>query len=939
MKNKIITKGSIWRKWDLQIHAPESKHADQYKSKDGSDVWDQFIDYLKNSDVSVFGITDYYSIDCYEKLLKKTQENEGLKDKVFFPNIEFRLDISTNKEDEEIHIHLIFDNNCKPEDIKKFLSKLETTTKKKSGAFYCCTPEDLNELGYSRASVTLNKLENTLQDVFGNEKPYLIAGPYRGYGGFIYGNPKEKGVSERKKSLSDEVDKFCNLVFSTEKDKEWFSKSDRYENKNIKSIVKPVIATSDCHSLKDCEDRLGKKDKMTWIKADKTFEGLRQILFEPEDRVNFEYGKPETKKPYFIIDKVCFIDNSGDGNFMSEPIEINPNLTTIIGGKSTGKSLLLYYIAKTIDSQEVNLRFLNHSLPVRYDFDNVSDFNFEVLWADGESTHLKKIDDKDNQGKRKIIYIPQNYLNKLSEKDIKSKETLNKFIKDILLQDKDIKDKYEKNISIIKNLLKKISSNVINLFQIKGEMIEISENIKQLGEEKGIIKYLKELQSKANEIKNQSGLDEKDIKQYELLLKKGKGLATDISVLEEDKKTISLFKDNISLSIENFEKLYNEQILRIGDEEIKNKFKNNFGSLKDIRNRLLTPINQIIVSIDSKILSKKKEIAQTRKDFLPLMSKVKLQDELKKKHDEIQKEQEKLNKIAIEKKKMEEKSKSYDEEKTALIEAYSKIFNTYEHIKNEFKKNENKLKDISLDVFVNFDNQTFNNEVINNCLNKTDIKRVMDNVKWQDEYAYRYEQDNHLSFISRIFNFVILNKIKTIKDKSAKDAVIKIFENYFYLDFRISYKGDSLDKMSPGKKGLVLLRLLIDLSDKEWPILLDQPEDDLDNRSVYQDLVSFIKNKKKTRQIIIVTHNPNLTVGADSEEVIVANQEGQEKGRENSKYKFEYVSGALEHSFEPSENKQKAILLQKGIRQHVYEVLEGGKEAFQKREQKYNFKL
>ena len=56
--------------------------------------------------------------------------------------------------------------------------------------------------------------------------------------------------------------------------------------------------------------------------------------------------------------------------------------------------------------------------------------------------------------------------------------------------------------------------------------------------------------------------------------------------------------------------------------------------------------------------------------------------------------------------------------------------------------------------------------------------------------------------------------------------LLKKLENYFCLDFKISYKGDSLDKMSPGKKGLVLLRLLINLSNEEWPILLDQPEDD-----------------------------------------------------------------------------------------------------------------
>jgi hypothetical protein len=101
--------------------------------------------------------------------------------------------------------------------------------------------------------------------------------------------------------------------------------------------------------------------------------------------------------------------------------------------------------------------------------------------------------------------------------------------------------------------------------------------------------------------------------------------------------------------------------------------------------------------------------------------------------------------------------------------------------------------------------------------------------------------------------------------------------------------------------------------------------------------VSFVKKKKKQRQIIIVTHNPNLAVGADAEEVIVANQDGQEIGRENKKYKFEYVSGSLENTFELLEKQEKSILYRKGIRQHVCEVLEGGKEAFQKRERKYNF--
>lgn len=80
--------------------------------------------------------------------------------------------------------------------------------------------------------------------------------------------------------------------------------------------------------------------------------------------------------------------------------------------------------------------------------------------------------------------------------------------------------------------------------------------------------------------------------------------------------------------------------------------------------------------------------------------------------------------------------------------------------------------------------------------------------------------------------------------------------------------------MSPGKKALVLLKLLINLAESKCPILIDQPEDDLDNRSVFVELVDFIRNKKISRQIILVTHNANIVVGCDAEEVIVANQAG-----------------------------------------------------------------
>ncbi|MCD8541771.1 MAG: ATP-binding protein [Bacteroides graminisolvens] len=155
------------------------------------------------------------------------------------------------------------------------------------------------------------------------------------------------------------------------------------------------------------------------------------------------------------------------------------------------------------------------------------------------------------------------------------------------------------------------------------------------------------------------------------------------------------------------------------------------------------------------------------------------------------------------------------------------------------------------------------------------------------------------------------------------------------MTFDLIYEGDSFISMSPGKQAFVILKLLLEFSDKTCPILIDQPEDSLDNRAIYKDLVKYLRKKKTERQIIIVTHNPNVVVGADSELVIVANQNGKDTPNNNN-MKFQYASGSLEDTF-TQDDENLHILDKQGIREHVCEILEGGKEAFEKREQKYGF--
>ncbi|MDQ6987016.1 MAG: hypothetical protein Q9M25_04345, partial [Mariprofundaceae bacterium] len=110
-------------------------------------------------------------------------------------------------------------------------------------------------------------------------------------------------------------------------------------------------------------------------------------------------------------------------------------------------------------------------------------------------------------------------------------------------------------------------------------------------------------------------------------------------------------------------------------------------------------------------------------------------------------------------------------------------------------------------------------------------------------------------------------------------------------------------------------------------------EDSLDNRAIYNKLVAYLKQKKKNRQIILVTHNANIVVNADAEEVIVANQHGEDSKNQGD-IKFQYITGSLENT-KSKDAKTDIVLQSQGIREHACEILEGGTEAFKKRENKY----
>jgi hypothetical protein len=159
-----------------------------------------------------------------------------------------------------------------------------------------------------------------------------------------------------------------------------------------------------------------------------------------------------------------------------------------------------------------------------------------------------------------------------------------------------------------------------------------------------------------------------------------------------------------------------------------------------------------------------------------------------------------------------------------------------------------------------------------------------------------------------------------IKDQLAKGndetSLLEFLFSLGYLrpDYALRWSGKDTDQLSPGERGTMLLvfYLLIDRSD--IPLVVDQPEENLDNQTVYDILVPSIKEAKSRRQMILVTHNPNLAVVCDAEQIIWASLD------KNAANKVTYATGAIENPM---------------VNLKTVDILEGTQPAFDNREAKY----
>ncbi|PKN68577.1 MAG: hypothetical protein CVU54_14015 [Deltaproteobacteria bacterium HGW-Deltaproteobacteria-12] len=154
---------------------------------------------------------------------------------------------------------------------------------------------------------------------------------------------------------------------------------------------------------------------------------------------------------------------------------------------------------------------------------------------------------------------------------------------------------------------------------------------------------------------------------------------------------------------------------------------------------------------------------------------------------------------------------------------------------------------------------------------------------------------------------------------SGKKKIEEVFDLLYGLEYVqpryiLRWEGKDLAMLSPGERGTLLLVFYLLIDKGDMPLVIDQPEGNLDNHTVAKVLVDCIREARKRRQVFIVTHNPNLAVVCDADQVIHASMD-KTNGNE-----ITYTSGALENP---------------AISKHVTDVLEGTRWAFGVRGAKY----
>lgn len=873
------SRGSEWHKCDLHLHSTAS---------DGTATPQQLVDEAVQKGIKIIALTDHHTVDSIDEIKAYGRS----RDIVVISGIEFRTEYGQRS----VHMIGLFPDSYNGIEL---------------------TQEALYELVLSPLNLTktlIRKAGRSEHPEYSDDKA-LKEGLLRVQVGFKeaadlihkYGGVVTVHAGGKANSFDEEMKhdgpakKNVDIADSLGPVKEELLRNyiDICEVRNHKEVVfylekwnKPCIAASDAHSISEFARNF------CWIKCDPSFEGLKQIIYEPESRVRIQEDKPEEKPDYLVIDRLE-IDYK---DFGKQIIPFNQGLNTIIGGRSSGKSILLSCIARLCgDTKPIK--------PGKQQYDTYIDTaiqSMKMYWRDlGEETD------------RKIDFFPQSYIIEMASDPHKIRDLVEDIMRDENGENKELtqlRGKLETTRVLIHSLFSDYRKK-------NDDLVSLQSDIKAVGNREGIQQEISKLESLILQIRTtiKDGLSDEESALY----------GTQKEQISELKNKGRMHQDSIQ-TIEGIREVpifadIEYSLSALPNEEQRTRLTTAYNEMKAETLEKWSAIVESFITESKELFDRSKADIATIEQNPAYIKATKVYEEntkLVEENSKLEKEKAKLSKIDRLAERIEQTQKDIIDILGKILSCYDDLYSSqYEycttHVVNK--------GDVTITPQVVFQAKAFQDIVSKHFDGRS--------AKNNDVLYFKYESKDHFSTYAKEMLKKLLKREYVLKSGSNHtEAAENIFSsNPFMIEYNINYQGDDLSEMSEGKTAFVILRLLLDFSTNEYPILIDQPEDDLDNRAIFGDLVSYLREKKIKRQIILVTHNPNVVVGADAEEIIVANQQGIGNMNPDG-IKFAYITGALEDSF-VAENE--SVLMKQGIREHVCDLLEGGDKAFQLREQKY----
>ncbi|MGN8490642.1 TrlF family AAA-like ATPase [Helicobacter pylori] len=853
MGNKDHSKGSSWHKWDLHAHTPYTNLNKEYKCSE-----EEFIQKLCDSQIDCIGLTNYFKFNEKEFDLKEKIEKKGIK--VFY-NLEVRLDYQ-NKEDQCLDFHIIFSDKVTQQEIDNFLRNADASVggiEKKLA--------DLEKDDFDKAVVNFDQLLECLEkESLKLRGKYLLGFLSRGHGN-SRSSSNDKKITNKSHFLIHSSDSQQNL----KKDREFWLEYN-----------KSLLQSSDAHK----EEQIGKK--CTWIKAEKTFEGLKQIIYEPKTRVSIDENKPQD--PLYKIDyvrlhfdgEVKITNEKGEIPFcyagFNETLFFSPYFTCVIGGRGSGKSTLLQLIASAIKNKSFvkGLEFETKKyIEIQPDIDIVDSVEYLAQNEVEEfATNVSKFTE--------AIFnrMDSKSSGKLKELEKQITKGIEKFDEQIACWQE--KTKLEKQLKESEKIRKKYQ-NIINTFtdkdylDKKGKLQKTREALIDLRQSKeGFLTFIKELKRVVN-FESKENMEEKNSydKVYNQL---EQDICKKIEEIDADIKN-GCFKSDEE-KIEKLESEHQTLLQEIG-EFLKEKGVSD-ESIGDIRNA-----NYHLANIKMDIADLKRERKENA-NKIEGFSYEDMDKNIKEFKNQINEELNKINSV------FEEISKNHKEVKPITIEyrlnedVFEGVFEDFDklvdkgfNIQRHQSKIKEYLKGIGLKDIIDVQHAEFIKELDSRIENKK--------AAFYETMMDVFNREIHF----QIYRLLILKHLRNVEK-------YKIFE--------VRYDKRALNETSFGQRCTAVLVVLLSLGNN--PIIIDEPEAHLDSALIAKYLVTLIKERKQERQIIFATHNANFVLNADAELII-------QLKNENNKI--------IAQSFTIESDGYRDDLLK----------LEGGEEAFKNRERKY----